>query len=128
MCPRPPRSTRTDTPFPDPPLFRPQARQRRLAAAALADHRQGLATPHREADPIHRAHHPLLAEPGAAAAAVAADLSRLEDDVGRDGHDAAAAPDVSIGARSEERRVGKECVGTCRSWLSQQPLKQTYKI
>src|SRR3546814_5383109 len=94
MCPRPPRSTRTDTPFPDPPLFRPQARQRRLAAAALADHRQGLATPHREADPIHRAHHPLLAEPGAAAAEVAADLSRLEDDVGRDGHDA---------ARSEEQ-------------------------
>src|SRR3546814_14372368 len=26
-----------------------------------------------------------------------------------------------IGARSEERRVGKECVGKCRSWWSPQP-------
>src|SRR3546814_12828400 len=25
---------------------------------------------------------------------------------------------VTVGARSEERRVGKECVSTCRSWWS----------
>src|SRR3546814_14040586 len=28
------------------------------------------------------------------------------------------APSYKVGHRSEERRVGKECVSTCRSWWS----------
>src|SRR3546814_12086276 len=34
------------------------------------------------------------------------------------------APTVSIGPRSEERRVGKECVSTCKSRWSRDPLKK----
>src|SRR3546814_15637426 len=31
----------------------------------------------------------------------------------------------TVGGRSEERRVGKECVSTCRSWWSPYHLKKT---
>src|SRR3546814_19203582 len=35
--------------------------------------------------------------------------------IGRDDHDAVADIEVHIACRSEERRVGKECVSTCRT-------------
>src|SRR3546814_11450313 len=36
------------------------------------------------------------------------------------------APDILLANRSEERRVGKECVSTCRSWWSPYNYKKKY--
>src|SRR3546814_3694714 len=47
----------------------------------------------------------------------AADIARREPAafLGAHGHDRDVAPQLDSGIRSEERRVGKECVSTCRS-------------
>src|SRR3546814_14471515 len=97
MIRRPPRSTRTDTLFPYTTLFR---------APVTPDHVNPEAPwPHLEA----------LAEATAAAGRILKERLAI-------GPAFARAPDIwldpAIGLkvrRSEERRVGKECVSTCRS-------------
>src|SRR3546814_14001671 len=107
MIRRPPRSTRTDTLFPYTTLFRSVGLQRDLAAAAQAlvggDDAVGLA---------------VLDASGQRVGREAAEHHRV------DGADAWAGQH-GVGllgdhrhVRSEERRVGKECVSTCRSRLS----------
>src|SRR3546814_15167051 len=96
---RPPRSTRTDTLFPYTTLFRsghadraehPEQRRADLRAQD-GDAQPGRANEHRE-NPVHRAE-------------IACPVVAVAD----------RAPCAPAGARSEERRVGKECVSTCRS-------------
>src|SRR3546814_19407652 len=107
MIRRPPRSTRTDTLFPYTTLFRSQSSQ------ACASNRPSQAG----------------AAPGAAASCAGKAVVHANDDSGRPGCDrdwfvepvVAAPPGQNqsghwhITQRSEERRVGKECVSTCRS-------------
>src|SRR3546814_16059760 len=97
MIRRPPRSTRTDTLFPYPPLFR--STRAEVLRLQRIDARQRFAF------------HPF--EEGAAG-------GRNESEVAGDSgmverrHGIAATRDRGQ-RRSEERRVGKECVSTCRS-------------
>src|SRR3546814_15960349 len=108
MIRRPPRSTRTDTLFPYTTLFRSDA------ADHQADHRDR-AHHHLEdalgllvlAEQLLR-HHQLII--GLAAVAL---LEHRAEHAGAGGQ-----PRGIVDARSEERRVGKECVSTCRSRLS----------
>src|SRR3546814_18435698 len=85
MIRRPPRSTRTDTLFPYPTLFRSALRHRRRGQ--------------------HR--------PGRERATGEHERAGEEERAGADhaGTSAASSPFF----RSEERRVGGECVSTCRS-------------
>src|SRR3546814_20497796 len=117
MIRRPPRSTRTATLFPYTTLFRsPYARVHRRRAdegdrpievrhpretavkLALRGERKRVVVPPRGEylAPVPFAH-PL------------GDVERGVESGGLEDHPA------SCGSRSEERRVGKECVGTCRS-------------
>src|SRR3546814_13759323 len=106
MIRRPPRSTRTDTLFPYTTLFR------------------------------SRRHHGAVT--GASQSPECASIARRDfadqHDIGRETHDdvdciVVAEGRISIGTRkhkmnmvrSEERRVGKECVSTCRSRWSPYP-------
>src|SRR3546814_16659537 len=130
MIRRPTTSNRTDTPFP----YTTLVRSRRVAAA---DHREGTrlsdglshgARPGLEARVLEDAHRP-VPEHGAG----------IEDRVGELGR--GAGPDVEplptvgdrgvelspVAPRSEERRVGKECVSTCRSRWSPYHLKKERK-
>src|SRR3546814_19905940 len=108
MIRRPPRSTRTDTLFPYTTLFR------------SAHHRHVLARPgergiggaiERPAARLRGRDPPI--EPGAVQA------------VELEAHAREARAAVIGGERSEERRVGKECVSTCRSRWSPYPYKKT---
>src|SRR3546814_12500295 len=116
MTRRPPNSTRTDTLFPYTTLFRslwPQSG----AGAGVGGQRPG-----READ-LLQAGDDLFHVVGIASLPHHVDIGPLGrhvieqplvihlDDVG------SAAAD-GVGDRAEERRVGKECVRTCRSWWS----------
>src|SRR3546814_20737956 len=121
MIRRPPRSTRTATLFPDTTLFRSVRAQVLLAGAAVA----AVA-----ADDMALGRNPLADR---VAAYAGSDLDDAADEFMADhqpGLDRALAPlvpqvDVQVGAadggfleldqRSEERRVGKACVSTCRS-------------
>src|SRR3546814_14834060 len=103
MIRRPPRSTRTDTLFPYTTLFRSA-----LVGGGDGELRQAL----RAVDVVHLrreagAEDRLLAV-GAVVAAVAVVATLLR---------AVRKSDVVVAAfdRSEERRVGKECVSTCRT-------------
>src|SRR3546814_12708435 len=110
MIRRPPRSTRTDTLFPYPTLFRSELGGGRALAEPAFQSRVagGFAEMHRALD------QPPLA------------LDRLESHRVEIGNDQRAQLEkfeerleqIGIGAadlRSEERRVGKACVSTCRS-------------
>src|SRR3546814_14797473 len=96
MIRRPPRSTRTDTLFPYTTLFRSgggdggERVQRIMAAGHLQPGGEGFPRP--------------------AAGYLEADGKRFLGDVA-----AAQARALGKAIRSEERRVGKECVSTCRS-------------
>src|SRR3546814_15033005 len=121
----PPRSTRTDTLFPYPTLFRAFARlwlvtlvwalQRRPQAAPQRDGRAepskagtGLRDLKRVLDSgdFSEVAQVLCAMADPPAADLDAVRERLADDAQRD---------AVAQLRSEERRVGKECVSTCRS-------------
>src|SRR3546814_20477028 len=102
MIRRPPRSTRTDTLFPYTTLFRSSGAPSLLVAEAEL--------------------HPDLEVADGIVDDVAADFGHLEPlEVpqrlrgGADGVADRVVERVGRGARSEERRVGKECVSTCRS-------------
>src|SRR3546814_11091660 len=94
MIRRPPRSTRTDTLFPYTTLFR------------AAEHLLGLGTDRRD-----RA----VARAGTVLAH--RDHGRLveHDALPADEDEGVGRAEVDRQVRSEERRVGKECVSTCRS-------------
>src|SRR3546814_15706127 len=100
MLPRPPRSTRTDTLFPCTTLFRSLAEQVGVDVGAdLVEQRHAVdrGLPRRALDlGCLLGGEQLLAGLGGAAGG-------------------AGEVDVVAVARSEERRVGKECVSTCRS-------------
>src|SRR3546814_13529941 len=106
MIRRPPRSTRTDTLFPYTTLFRSLI----LTLERLDLGRQHLEPPvlpvdrfelvFRRLESVLRERHPLLLGEVA-----------IHQILGRDGDLA----DAILTERSEERRVGKECVSTCRS-------------
>src|SRR3546814_17244720 len=93
MIRRPPRSTRTDTLFPYTTLFRSLVRERIGLSLPLAVIAICLST--------------VLAIP---LGVLAAARRNRAADVGVMGF-----TQLGIAIRSEERRVGKECVSTCRS-------------
>src|SRR3546814_16105950 len=101
MIRRPPRPTLTDTLFPYTTLFRSDAQvlTRVLSARVLAPGRAQLRTP---------GEYPELRCPFAVPVIVRDESSFDLDREGADGSGPTAI-------RSEERRVGKECVSTCRS-------------
>src|SRR3546814_15307809 len=107
---RPPRSTRTDTPFPDTTLFRPlEGRAGQAALPRRGDDRA------RGAQTLARDRRVRRDEPGQTQVhGQTRDLLNLVvGEIGRDLN------------RSEERRVGKECVSTCRSrWSPYHSKKQ----
>src|SRR3546814_15833287 len=115
MIRRPPRSTRTDTLFPYTTLFRAGDGIvlrvdglvfERAAAGAVA----GFYEPVGRASPlIEGAAPPRFLPP---LAGLVAGLATEGERLGKSNDMAAYA---EAGARSEERRVGKECVSTCRS-------------
>src|SRR3546814_19012336 len=97
----PPRSTRTDTLFPYTTLFRSESAALRPAEA------QSARTAHRfpgSAGKVHRARGPQEAETG-----------RRDDDLRLPQLCAVWEKGPGRSRRSEERRVGKECVSTCSS-------------
>src|SRR3546814_16209879 len=114
MLRRPPRSTRTDTLFPSTTLFRSVAAPLGVAdddvgAADVAQHRRrGVAG---------------MRAGGGAVAVLPADGDAAAGE--RLGHQSEVGKrwaDQQVG--SEERRVGKECVSTCRSRWSPYHSKQ----
>src|SRR3546814_15246046 len=100
MIRRPPRSTRTDTLFPYTTLFR-SAGGRADTAIFLLDDRLGRQLLARRIAPQGRAD--VRVEPFRKGFGKAVG-ERLQQDVA-----------IIVMPRSEERRVGKECVSTCRS-------------
>src|SRR3546814_13054991 len=96
MIRRPPRSTRTDTLFPYTTLFRSNAAKKTIPAdAAKAD---------KQAAPVTVA--PKKEPPSKAVPLIRKAMEQAWDD----------EEWIHIGTvRSEERRVGQECVSTCRS-------------
>src|SRR3546814_13284813 len=103
MTRRPPRSTRTDTLFPYTTLFRSVPMRR--SSAAIAEHSRKPDEFFRRAQ--HYGHGPYLdmfaggERPGWTAFGWS--------------HREGERSDSAVARRSEERRVGKECVSTCRS-------------
>src|SRR3546814_14168029 len=101
MIRRPPRSTRTDTLFPDTTLFRSGHQQ----MAGLIFVRGGTA-PGKGGKPQRRPVLEHLRGNSVQHRGGNADLGK---------HDVATEFSAGHKERSEERRVGKECVSTCRS-------------
>src|SRR3546814_15326759 len=109
MIRRPPRSTRTDTLFPYTTLFRSI-----LRVGQGTDLRPCDPAPAGRADELGECHHRLCA--------VQSEEGRPHPGPGAYAHPppALASDELAIAGqrprlRSEERRVGKECVSTCRS-------------
>src|SRR3546814_20876289 len=107
MIRRPPRSTRTDTLFPDTTRFRSWVRDRLRDIGHERVVVDLLLLQKRVANMDHL---PELAAAGAPS--VDTDITLV------DGDHSARLVDVILIARSEERRVGKECVSTGRSRMS----------
>src|SRR3546814_12006702 len=111
MIRRPPRSTRTDTLFPYTTLFRSIAgigasnRVQGVAMAGGIQDQQAIDPPARTGQ-----HGRLLGN-----IAVALADTHVIDQYGLFRGDALHDAAQFLGIRSEERRVGKECVSTCRS-------------
>src|SRR3546814_16187978 len=114
MIRRPPRSTRTDTLFPYTTLFR--SRKRTALRQAQGERKsEGPYEPHRDRSP-GRVADDLLPLPGAEREQV--ELFAVDAQQAREKEAAGGAGNQNVAverARSEERRVGKECVSTCRS-------------
>src|SRR3546814_17672504 len=118
MIRRPPRSTRTDTLFPYTTLFRSHPLLRRCAQAVDSSARPLACVP----DPARPARHqPHL---GAGAGGAALSGNSIPHLVAPGCHPlgtTTGAGEIAAARRSEERRVGKECVSTCRSRWSPYP-------
>src|SRR3546814_11419894 len=109
MIRRPPRSTRTDTLFPFTTLFR-SGPEEEVLPIFLAQFYEEVPPPRLVL--IDRE----LAEPELVAEALSAQAGRkVEIRRPRRGPQVGLIAQASRNARSEERRVGKECVSTCRS-------------
>src|SRR3546814_16489925 len=120
MVPRTPRPTRTDTLFPYTALSRP--RHRIAGAFLLLDDRPDVAFAFAlglEGLRDERRQFGCGGKIGLAGGAAARQQRRRFDElklaVGGDFLDRRAAIYSVLNRRSEERRVGKECVSTCRS-------------
>src|SRR3546814_15562300 len=123
MIRRPPRSTRTDTLFPYTTLFRSRvaaagvsstiARQSTKLDASMKNTRRMNTTSISGVRLIRRRRPPLLRRLGLEDAECAAMLRLRSDE--RCGEDPADRTFHVVAEGSEERRVGKECVSSCRS-------------
>src|SRR3546814_20363764 len=124
MIRRPPRSTRTDTLFPYTTLFR-------SLVVVVADHRRQQRAEDRKAWQIKQRQRRRVEVAGRELRKVARQQIRAEIVASLDAREQAIARVEVIAARheidtlaeteptrSEERRVGKECVSTCRSLWS----------
>src|SRR3546814_16944300 len=104
MIPRPPRSTLTVTLFPYTTLFRSKLRLQDADRVEAEDR-------------SHRAKHDRAER--AAVARRRSDGDQAGDDAGAEAQGRTLVAAQTLGdhpeQRSEERRVGKECVSTCRS-------------
>src|SRR3546814_14241432 len=120
MIRRPPRSTRTDTLFPYTTLFRSQAA--RIASISATD--WGLV-----AFASDTTVSTSLRSPLAIAASIIARTGPGRGTVsGSSGViDSGLTSKGSEGSRSEERSVGKECVGPCRSRWAPENQNQNHK-
>src|SRR3546814_15982773 len=106
MVRRPPRSTRTDALFPYTTLFRSGEAVRGGAEFDLVG-RLALEQPREVGGEVHRLALGEVEQDRRYVAAVRAEVDAIDD------------------VRSEERRVGKECVSTCRSrWSPYHKKKQ----
>src|SRR3546814_15509037 len=113
MIRRPPRSTRTDTLFPYTTLFRSDPNRKKVIVSAI-EHKAVLA-PARE---VAREGAELVVAPVDREGRVDLDrLSKLVDDQTLLVSIMLVNNEMGVvqPIRSEERRVGKECVSTCRS-------------
>src|SRR3546814_19909520 len=108
MTRRPPRSTLTDTLFPDPTLFRSLFKN--ICQACHGPDGKGIQS---MAPPLNRSEW-VTGDKHRLTAIV---LFGLTGPVEVHGH-VYDQDDITGEMRSEERRVGKECVRTCRSRLS----------
>src|SRR3546814_11949385 len=120
MIRRPPRSTRTYTLFPYTTLFRSpggRPRQRRSRARNVIEHaRQRIAADDLETlDSVGRGLHPSQQGERVDRARAPRPADRARGDRGREPK------------RTEERRVGRECVSICRSMWAPSQLKHTNK-
>src|SRR3546814_13824497 len=131
MIRRPPRSTRTDTLFPDTTLFRSVVDLAGLVEILVVALRpRGGEVDHRQPDAraeavalvggrLHVGEEVVLVDAGGAATEHLSD--RQGDAVG----DEVRADHRAFYRRSEERRGGTECVSTCRSrWSADQQNKK----
>src|SRR3546814_12344491 len=120
---RPPRSTRTDTLFPYTTLFRSLAAGGRFQVLAFSERERGRDARNWGDD------YPFAS--GAWRRVRWIDLPGADsatDDLRARGHEAGGVR-FARGERSDERRVGKECVSTCRSrWLPYPYNKTTTHI
>src|SRR3546814_14274878 len=127
MIRRPPRSTRTDTLCPFTTLFRSGLGQLRHAGESAEAGELAVVADRQDEVAVGTGHHLVGHDVGMLAALALGDLAGgqvVEALVGEPGDlgveqaevDALAeAGHAAIVQRSEERRVGKECVSTCRS-------------
>src|SRR3546814_13695777 len=115
MIRRPPRSTRTDTLFPYTTLFRSRRRLPAFGGVAPVVHARGRLAYPRLFDVLgDRAGKRRVGRPPRPVGARR--LARARDRLWRQRH-----------IRSEERRVGKECVSTCRYRWSPYPSNKQKK-
>src|SRR3546814_21026335 len=113
MIRRPPRSTRTDTLFPYTTLVRSVTESRRLLGAWTAQRGQAEARPLSERR--RTSLQPVNSSPALRAQRRAADQSGAVVQLLSHPLFLRLASVAIVLGRSDERRVGKECVGTCRS-------------
>src|SRR3546814_15620095 len=114
MIRRPPRSTRTDTLFPYTTLFRSQLR---VQAEATIHHSDALAeAAWRALKPRQRRDYLVSGPRGLPWAWATSGLPAAFEN-----RDPSVTESAAGRLRSEERRVGKECVSTCRSRWSPEP-------
>src|SRR3546814_19411412 len=128
MVRRPPRSTRTDPRFPDTTRFRSQARAGFdiIAPSDMMDGRVAAIREALEAEGFRNVK--IMAY---AAKYASAFYGPFRDAVGSSGNLGGGDKrtyQMNPGNRSEERRVGKECVSTCRSRWSPYPSKKKNNI
>src|SRR3546814_11867668 len=124
MIRRPTRSTRTDTLFPYTTLFRSKAQRRKEGAAVDIEELASVAVDcgfH-----LHKNLGPGLLE-SVYEAILFDQLVRRGLDVQRQAPIPIRYDGVELPERSEERRVGKECVSTCRSRWSAETSKKKKK-
>src|SRR3546814_19115406 len=120
MIRRPPRSTRTDTLFPYTTLFRSQPRAVRTFETESGVRRKAMRPSLLALSLICCAAVPAFALDNPPSTPIE-DLKQAGREIGHATRDAAkdvghATRDTTrASGRSEERRVGKECVSTCRS-------------